>query len=312
MPCDSPKISVVIPLYNKSASIALAVGSVLGQTTLPLEVIIVDDGSTDGSGDIADRLAAGSGLIRVIHQQNAGVSAARNRAIAEARGEYVALLDGDDAWHDGYLAEICRLIGKYPGCGAYSTGFYVCDGRQRVEADTPRTEGVVDFFAESLRRYVLIPSAATLRRETVLAAGGFPVGMRMGEDQYLWTKMARMAKVCFSPVPLADYSRTAENRSATIFRAEDTPCSFEDLYDPDAHDDSNEYIARVALGKALVQSAKGGTAEARRAIKAFGYTRRNRRALLKLKVLNSLPVGWRQPLLNLYNRAAWILARKGL
>ena len=85
MPCDSPKISVVIPLYNKSASIARAVGSVLGQTTLPFEVIIVDDGSTDGSGDIADRLAAGSGLIRVIHQQNAGVSAARNRAIAEAR-----------------------------------------------------------------------------------------------------------------------------------------------------------------------------------------------------------------------------------
>lgn len=309
---ESPKISVVIPLYNKRTTIERAVRSVLAQSVRPHEIIIVDDGSTDGSGGIADRLAAEERLIRVIHQSNAGVSAARNRAIEEAADDYVALLDGDDAWHTGYLAEIVRLIGKYPGCGAYATGFYVCDGHRRIEGDTPRSEGIVDFFAESLHRYVLIPSAATLRRCTVLAAGGFPAGMRMGEDQYLWTKVARMSKVCFSPRPLADYSRAAENRSAAIFRAEETAFSFEDLYDPAATDGSNEYIARVALGKALVQSAKGGSAEARRTIATFGYTRRNRRALLKLKILNSLPVAWRQPLLNLYNRAAWLLARKGL
>ena len=87
-------ISVVIPLYNKEKEIARTLRSVLAQTSQPLEIIVVDDGSTDGS-------------------------AARNRAMQEACGEYAALLDGDDTWEPGYLAEIERLIAAYPGCGAY-------------------------------------------------------------------------------------------------------------------------------------------------------------------------------------------------
>ena len=304
------KISVIIPLYNKERTILRAVNSVLAQTSPPDEIIVVDDGSTDGSAAAVESI--GSPLVRLVRQSNAGVSAARNRAIAESAGEFIALLDGDDEWECGYLAEIRRLIAEYPECGIYAAGFDIFDGKRRVAGNTPDREGIVDFFAESLTRYVVIPSAATLRRSTALAAGGFPQGMRIGEDQYLWTKMARLAPVCFSPKRLAIYSRAADNRSTAIFRAEETPHSFEELYDPAADDSSNEYIARVAIGKALVQSAKGGTDEAARAIRFFGYTRLNRRALRKLRILNALPVSWRQPLLNLYNRLAWAVARKGL
>ena len=100
----------------------------------------------------------------------------------EACGEYAALLDGDDTWEPGYLAEIERLIAAYPGCGAYATSFNVDDGHHLTPGDTPQTEGVVDFFTEALSHYVLIPSSTTLRRKPALSLGGFPEGMRLGED----------------------------------------------------------------------------------------------------------------------------------
>lgn len=303
-------ISVAIPLYNKEREIACTLRSVLAQTLPPLEIIVVDDGSTDRSADEVERI--GSPLVRLIRQENRGVSAARNRAIEEARGEYVALLDGDDLWESGYLAEIARLIAAYPGCGAYATAFRVDDGRTLTPGNTPQTEGIVDFFTESLSRYVLIPSTTTLDRSLARSLGGFPEGMRMGEDQYFWTRLARTARVCFSPKPLVRYSKAASNRSAAIYRPEQTRFRFEDLYDPAATDASNEYIARAALGKALVVSAKGGTQEAARTARFFAYTRCSRRTLRKVRLLNRLPVSWRTPLLNLYNRLAWILARKGM
>lgn len=306
------KISVIIPLYNKRESIARAIASIEAQSITPREIIVIDDGSTDGSGEIVEALAASNPAIRLLHQPNSGVSAARNRAIEMAEGEYIALLDGDDRWREGYLAEICHLIADYPDCGAYATGFYVIDGEQQAVGDTPQIRGIVDFFAESQRHYVLIPSATTLNRSLALGLGGFPEGMRMGEDQYLWTKIARSAKVCISPTPLVDYSRSGENRSAAIYRPEQSHHSLEELYDPTATDLSNEYLARVALGKALVQSVKGGTNEARRAVNFFGYTRLHRRALRKVRLLNALPIGWRATALNIYNRLAWLIARKGL
>ena len=200
----------------------------------------------------------------------------------------------------------------FPGCGAYGTAFYIRSADGMVQGDTPRQEGPVDFFREALSHYVLIPSATTLRRDLVVEAGGFPEGMKLGEDQYLWTKIARRAPICFSPKPLVCYSRTAQNRSAAIYTPENSLYSCEELYKPDAADLSNEYIARVALGKALVASAKGGTAEARRAARFFRYTRRSRRILWKLRLLNLLPARWRWPLLRGYNALAWRIAHKGL
>ena len=312
MQTTANKISVIIPLYNKRESIARAIRSVLLQSPTPREIIVVDDGSTDGSYRVVAELAAQHPSIKLIRQENRGVSAARNRAIETAEGEFVALLDGDDAWREGYLAEICRLIETYPDCGAYATGFYVVDGAERVVGDTPQVEGIVDFFAESQRHYVLIPSATTLNRDLVLRLGGFPEGMRMGEDQYLWVKLARTAKVCISPAPLIEYSRSAENRSAAIYRPEQSRHSLEELYDPSATDLSNEYLARVALGKALVQSVNDGTDDARHTAEIFAYTRLHRRALCKLRLLNALPTSWRATALNIYNRIAWLLAKKGL
>lgn len=303
-------ISVIIPLYNKASSIERTLRSVVGQSVPPREIIIVDDGSTDSSAEVVERI--GSPLVRLIRQPNRGVSVARNRAMTEASGRWVALLDGDDYWEADYLQQVERLIASVPDCGAYGMGFWVESDGRRTRGEFPEQEGIVDFFSLSMHCYVLIPSATTLDRRLALELGGFPEGMRMGEDQYLWTKIARRSQVAFSPRTVAIYSRTAENRSASIYRAEQTPYSLEDLYDAEASAISNEYVARVALGKALVESVSGGTAEARRALEFFAYNTLSHRIERRVRVLNALPRGLRGVVHGIYSWLAWTLMRRGL
>lgn len=308
---SQPTISVLIPLYNKEREIGDAIRSVLAQTLPPDEIIVVDDGSTDRSAEVVQALA--SPLVRLVRQANAGVAAARNRAAAEARGEYLALLDADDGWEPGFLEEIAALIREFPGCGLYATAFRVVSRDGLFPAPGLERRGVVEnFFRDSAHRYIAIPSACCIPRRVFDAAGGFPEGMKIAEDLHLWIRIARRYPVCFSPRPLVRYSKVADNRSAAIYTPERTAHSFEELYDPAAPEEEREFIARAALGKALILSAKGDTAQAARAARVFSYTKTYRRTLRKVRMLNALPVRWRAPLLNLYNALAWRIARKGL
>ena len=307
----SPTISVIIPLYNKEREIEGTIRSVLAQRLQPLEIVVVDDGSTDHSAALVEAIP--SPLIRLVRQPNAGECAARNRAIAESRGELLALLDADDEWEEGFLEEVAALYREFPGCGIYSTAFRVVSHDGIFPAPTPTRRGIVEnFFRDSAHRYVSIPSASAIPRQVIDRVGGFPDGMKMGGDLYMWIKIARRYPVCFSPQPLCRYSKVASNRSASTYTPERTVYSFEELYDPAAPDDEREFIARAALGKALVLSAKGGTEEAARAIRTFSFTKVYRRTLRKVRLLNALPVRWRGPLLDLYNALAWRIARKGL
>lgn len=313
---ESQRISVVIPLYNKEAEIERALRSVVEQSLKPREIIVVDDGSTDGSAAIVERVMRENpeANIRLERQENRGVSAARNRGISLATGDYVALLDGDDCWLSGYIAEVCRLMAYYPDADVYSTAFDIVNGKRRHRAQTPECEGVINPAVEALAgRYPVIPSTATLRRKALLLAGGFPEGMRIGEDQWLWVRLMQQgAKFCFSPQSLVRYSRTASNRSAAIYRAEQTKYSIMQLVDSEGDTLINEYVARIGIGKAITQSVRGGTEDAAEAIRAFGYTTRNRRQLRRLRILNSLPVWLRGSVDGAYSAMAWIVKKRGL
>ena len=285
---SEPTISVVIPLYNKQLEIGAAVRSVLAQTRPPQEIIVVDDGSTDGGAEIVR--AIGSPLVRLVRQSNAGVCAARNRGIAESTGEYIALLDADDAWEPGFLAEIAAMIREFPGCGLYCTAFSIISHDGTYPAPTPSERGVVaNFFRESAHRYIAIPSASCIPRRVFDTVGLFPEGMKIAEDLYMWIRIARRYEVCFSPERLVRYSRVASNRSAASYTPEKTVHSFEELYDPLAPEEDREFVARAALGKALIISTKGGTKEAARAARFFAWTRTYRRTLRKVRALNALP-----------------------
>lgn len=304
-------ISVVIPLYNKQREIGEAVRSALAQTLLPREIIVVDDGSTDGGAEIVRTI--GSPLVRLVSQPNAGVCAARNHGIEESAGEYIALLDADDAWEPGFLAEITAMIDQFPGCGMYCTAFNIVSDDGLYPAQTPAQRGVVgNFFRDSAHQYIAIPSACCIPRRVFDNVGLFPDGMKIAEDLYMWIRIARRYPVCFSPERLVRYSRVASNRSATSYTPEQTVYSFEELYDPNAPEEDREFVARAALGKALVISAKGGTKEAARAARFFAYTKTYRRTLRKVRLLNALPASWRGPAIRFYNALAWRLARKGL
>lgn len=308
---SKPTISVVIPLYNKQREVAAAVRSALAQSYPPAEIVVVDDGSTDGGAEVVRQIP--SPLVRLVTQPNAGVCVARNHGIAETSGEYIALLDADDEWEPGFLAEIAALIEEFPGCGLYCTAFSIVSDDGVFPAETPSERGVVgNFFRDSAHRYIAIPSASCIPRRVFDTMGGFPEGMKIAEDLYMWIKIARRYPVCFSPERLVRYSRVASNRSAAVYTPEQTVYSFEELYDPGAPDEDREFVARAALGKALIQSVKGGTKEARRAARFFGWTHTYRRTLRKVRILNSLPVSWRGPLLGAYNALAWRIAKKGL
>ena len=303
--------SVIIPLYNKEREIEATIRSVLAQRLQPLEIVVVNDGSTDRSAEVVRAIS--SPLVRLIDQPNAGECAARNRAISEARGEYVALVDADDQWEEGFLEEINSLINDYPDCGLYCTSFQVVSHEGVFRAPCPEERGVVqNFFRDSAHRYIAIPSASAMPRRIFDEIGGFPEGMKIAGDLYMWIKLARKYRVSFSPKPLVRYLKEASNRSASIYTPEKTAYSFETLYDPAAPIEEREFVARAALGKALILCAKGDTEAARRAIETFSFTKTYRRTLRKVQVLNRLPVRWRQPLLNLYNRLAWLIAKKGL
>lgn len=310
-PPMNSEFSVVIPLYNKEREIAATLDSVLSQRLAPLEIIVIDDGSTDNGPAIVRNYD--SPLVRLLTQPNAGVSAARNRGVQEAAGKYIAFLDADDRWRPEYLGKMAELIARYPGCGAYSAAFDIVSGNQVYPNKNPGKEGIVeDFFREAMNSYILQPSATVIPRSILLSEGGFPEGMKIGEDLYLWIKLASNHKICFTPENLVLYSRTASNRSVGIYTPESTPFSFEDLYRPEEGGSyRNEYIARCAIGKALTLTAKGDTAFGHRTEKAFSYTRLYRRGWRKLRILNRIPPRLRPAIHGFYNRMAWRLARKG-
>lgn len=213
---SATRFSAVIPLYNKAQHIQETVNSVLGQTLQDLEVVVVDDGSTDGGAEIVSRIP--DSRVRLIKQENAGVSAARNRGVQEATGEYVAFLDADDEWLPWHLEELDRLIRACPNCGLYSVGHEIVQSGRRYRPSTGTDEnffGIVEdvFRAFSDAMALANSSTACVPRERFWEAGGFPVGATRGEDIYLWLVLGLNSCVAHSARVCVRVNRDAVNRS---------------------------------------------------------------------------------------------------
>lgn len=118
-------ITIVIPLYNKESLIRRTLKSVAAGDTEDCEIVVVDDGSTDGSAAAALAAAQEFGLenFRIVTQRNGGVAKARNRGIAEAKGEYVAFIDADDEWKPDHITTLKQLVNDYPSCAVFATGY---------------------------------------------------------------------------------------------------------------------------------------------------------------------------------------------
>lgn len=203
--------SVVIPLHDKRPFIGRCLDSVAAQQPAAAEIVVVNDGSTDGGDAVArSRAAVGAGpLIRVIDQPRRGVSAARNAGLAAATQPHVAFLDADDRWRPGFLARIRGLIDGDPAAVLYGTGFVTvreghdlrCYGARAADI----VGGRIDLFAALSRGHVLHPSSTVVPRNAALAVGGFPEGVAYCEDYWFWTKLALSGPVVLAPEPLVEY-----------------------------------------------------------------------------------------------------------
>ena len=188
-------VSVIVPLYNYRSYIRRTLESALRQTSPPMEIIVVDDGSTDNGREAFEDLIA-SGAVTYARQENAGVSAARNRGLRMARGEFIALLDADDIWLPTKLEKQLALFAEKPHLGLVHTRI------KHVEEDleparkyrTWSTGAEGECFTHMLQRCGVLTSSALFRQSVLERIGFFNEGLQHSEDYLFFIRMSRFYK----------------------------------------------------------------------------------------------------------------------
>ncbi len=199
----TPKISVIIPLFNMGHYISDALNSVLSQTIQDFEIIVVNDGSTDDGAKIVQTFD--DPRITLINQYNKGESAARNQGVRYAKADIIAFLDADDQWRPYFLETILTLSEKYPQAGVFATGIVeIIDNKEVVHRyySIPNNgyEGIVpDFFKSTVLgdRFITCSSVA-LKKTVFIDASGFKEGNAWGSDADLWARIALRYPVAFN------------------------------------------------------------------------------------------------------------------
>jgi glycosyltransferase involved in cell wall biosynthesis len=199
-----PEVTVVVPTRNRASMLEQALRSVAAQRDVDLEAVVVDDGSTDGTQAVIN--AMGDRRLRLVrHERPQGVSTARNRGVAEARGHWVAFLDDDDLWAPEKLASQLAAAGR-DGRGWAVTGAVSVDEQLQVLTGEPplAPEGIV----ADLDRYNSVPAGASnvlVRADLLAVTGGFDPGLRHMADWDLWIRLGRTGPPATVPRPLLAY-----------------------------------------------------------------------------------------------------------
>lgn len=219
---ETPRVSVIIPTYNRAEIICETIENVFKQTYANLEVVVVDDGSKD---DTRERLKPYGDRVKYIYQENAGPAAARNHGVSMCSGEIVAFQDSDDTWHSSKIerqVSVLERAGKEIVCclcnsdvkGAQGHILYSFD---RVKLKSSLTEGIWLNPLEVLStRFVLFNQAVAIRRDVFLSTGGFDESFRIMEDVEFQLRLALCGPWSFISAPLA----TREERFSTSLSKE--------------------------------------------------------------------------------------------
>ncbi len=211
-----PAVSVIIPVYNSATFIEKTILSALSQTYTDIEVIAVDDGSTDGSCEIIKRFT--DSRLKLIKQKNAGVSAARNTGIQNSKGEFIALLDHDDLWYPEKLEKQIPLLEKSSDVGlVYSNASYIDAEGNQIDWQPPQFEPhrgnvVVELFVNDF-----IPCLTAVFKKKILEKTGlFNEKYRIAEEYDLFLKISRYCSIDYVDEVLACYRIHQANLSRNI------------------------------------------------------------------------------------------------
>jgi cellulose synthase/poly-beta-1,6-N-acetylglucosamine synthase-like glycosyltransferase len=208
--------SVVVPLFQKRPFVARAIESVLAQTHPATDVVVVDDGSTDGGGaEVRRRFPA----VIVIRQENAGVGAARNTGIEASSSPWIAFLDADDYWTPHHLEELARMATLYPKAVLLSTRWQRVEHRSSGTIKTTGRSAIarVDYFREAAHRSPVWTSSAAIAHQAYDRIGGFG-SARLGEDQEYWARLALAGPVVVSSAVTAAYVRGVDSVTEAVRR----------------------------------------------------------------------------------------------
>lgn len=207
------KISVVIPTYNAARYLGAAIDSVLAQGRDDVEIIVVDDGSSDDTTAIVQ---AYTGQIVYIEQENQGVAGARNTGIAAATGQYIAFLDADDLYYPGALDRLARYLDEHPDSGLVCADIMAFDedGDRGLISITNGKPKYPSNFRWEADTYNAHTNTVMVRREVFDTVGGFEQQLRnSGEDWMMWVIIARRFNMAYIDEPLARYRLHGENLS---------------------------------------------------------------------------------------------------
>lgn len=208
---DMPEISVIIPTYNSSRYVTQAVDSVLAQTFDDLEVIVIDDGSTDDTESVMSRY---SSPVRYIKQTNGGVSRARNHGIEESRGRYVAFLDADDTWFPNKLEKQMEAIRSQPSYHVCYSAFLIVDSNL-APIEVNRSKRQRTALEDLLMCGNVVGSICTVIYERSLFSkvGGFDPVLSQCADWDMWVRLAAETDFLYVDEPLVTYRQHETNMS---------------------------------------------------------------------------------------------------
>ena len=195
MPSDEPLVSVVIPTYNSSRFLSSAIESVLQQDYSHVEVVVVDDGSTDTTRAVVEPFADAG--VQYLFQRNLGPGPARDAGVRASTGALVAFLDSDDTWLPGKLTRQVAHLQRFPGLGLVGGAYIQCDERNVAIALSPALDvDCGDLFEKLLVQNVIHTSTVVVRRECLESVGGF-ASFPIGEDWDTWLRIAQRYPIGF-------------------------------------------------------------------------------------------------------------------
>lgn len=218
---SAPTVSVVMSVYNGARYLRQAIDSILGQTFRDFEFIIINDGSTDRSGRILDRYARRDGRIRVIHQENTGLTRALNRGVAKAKGELIARMDADDISLPQRFEQQVAFLNHHPEVVAVGSDVLDCDGLgwPISRRSLPTEHSSIDSWHLSGRGGGIMHPAAMLRRSAFAEVGGYDEDLSIAQDYDLWLRLAEVA--CLGNIPEVLLRYRLHPSAITAHRAEE-------------------------------------------------------------------------------------------
>ena len=308
-PVIPPAVSVVVPLYNKRATIGRTIESILAQGWTDFELLVVDDGSTDGGPAFVEATYTDP-RVRLHRQANAGPGAARNHGLALTTGRYVTFLDADDAWRPQLLETAVAILDRHADCGAFTASFMLepmavdrwgllagynfHEGPWRLGAEIPKSHlrHCLDAFH---------PTTTVYRREVIEAFGGFYTEERctFGEDVYLWLQVMLHHGIYRHMTPLAHYhtedSELGWGGRKGAFPIEPVLTHPEPIRagcPPTLRDVLELWLAQHAVRAAFMQLDRGDTERAQWLVAHFPRSRAWPSDYLKLRLRLAMPGLW--------------------